>query len=83
MSLGMDYQIQKHQKKKRTKFEDQSLENRNYWKIEDEIYLKESYMSFSTSVSFTEGRLFMAYKASSIPRILQQIEKTVAEGYTW
>jgi len=40
-------------------------------------------MSFSTSVSFTEGRLFMAYKASSIPRILQQIEKTVAEGYTW
>jgi len=70
-------------KKKRTKFEDQSLENRNYWKIEDEIYLKESYMSFSTSVSFTEGRLFMAYKASSIPRILQQIEKTVAEGYTW
>jgi len=73
----------KNKKKKRMKFEDQTVEDRTYWKIEDEIYLKESYMSFTYNVSYTEGRLFMAFKASNIPRILQQIQKKVEEGYSW
>jgi len=74
----------KNQKKKRMKHEELNFkEDINYNKVEDDIYLQESFMSFSTQLSDYEGRLFIAFKKTSIPRIIQQITKKVNEGYSW
>jgi len=81
---GIVDQDDQQPKKKRMKHEEQNFkEDRNYYKVEDDIYLQECYMSFSTQISDFEGRLFIAFKNSSISRIVQQISVKVNEGYSW
>jgi len=55
----------------------------NYFKVEDEIYVQQAIMSCKVPVNHSETRLFLVIPAAKIPKILNNIQLLVSEGYSW
>jgi len=58
-------------------------EKKNWFKVEDPIYLKYSTAHFTKSINHSETKMIMQIPMNAIPKILKEINETITEFYLW